>query len=215
MFLNAIILATSVSIDSLGIGITYGIRKTKISSVAKVILFCISLVVTSLSILIGNVISQIFPVAITKFIGVFLLVGMGIWIIYQAATTKEEVLPKQNKALPKTYHIFLKSLGITIQIIRNPISSDLDQSKMIDAKEACYLGLALSIDSICVGIGSSIMGISSFLFPILVATFQLIFLSFGIGIGKRVISSFPIPDNVWSIVSGLLLIGIGISRLFF
>ena len=215
MFLNAIILATSVSIDSLGIGITYGIRKTKISSIAKVILFCISFVITSASIVIGNVISQIFPVSITKFIGVFLLVGMGIWIIYQAITPKQEVLEKQSKSLPKTYHIFLKSLGITIKIIRDPISSDLDHSKMIDAKEACYLGLALSIDSICVGIGSSIIGISSFFFPVLVAIFQLIFLSFGITVGKRVISSFPIPDNVWSIISGILLIGIGISRFFF
>lgn len=215
MFLNAIILATSVSIDSLGIGITYGIRKTKISSIAKVILFCISFVITSASIVIGNVISQIFPVSITKFIGVFLLVGMGIWIIYQAITPKQEVPEKQSKSLPKTYHIFLKSLGITIKIIRDPISSDLDHSKMIDAKEACYLGLALSIDSICVGIGSSIIGISSFFFPVLVAIFQLIFLSFGITVGKRVISSFPIPDNVWSIISGILLIGIGISRFFF
>lgn len=215
MFLNAIILATSVSIDSLGIGITYGIRKTKISSIAKVILFCISFVITSVSIVIGNVISQIFPVSITKFIGVFLLVGMGIWIIYQSITPKQEVQEKQSKSIPKTYHIFLKSLGITIKIIQDPISSDLDHSKMIDAKEACYLGLALSIDSICVGIGSSIIGISSFFFPVLVAIFQLIFLSFGITIGKRVISSFPIPDNVWSIISGILLIGIGISRFFF
>ena len=43
MLLNAFILAISSSIDSLGIGITYGIKNTKISYLGKLILFSISL----------------------------------------------------------------------------------------------------------------------------------------------------------------------------
>ena len=41
MLLNCILLALSVSIDSLGIGITYGIKNTKISLIGKIILFII------------------------------------------------------------------------------------------------------------------------------------------------------------------------------
>lgn len=39
----------------------------------------------------------------------------------------------------RNYNFIIKSLGITIKIIRDPISSDLDGSKRIDLKEAIYL----------------------------------------------------------------------------
>lgn len=50
MLLNCILLALSVSIDSLGIGISYGIKHTKISKISNFTLFSISFIVTSLSI---------------------------------------------------------------------------------------------------------------------------------------------------------------------
>ena len=59
MLLNCILLALSVSIDSLGIGISYGIKHTKISKTSNFTLFSISFIVTSLSIIIGNTISSI------------------------------------------------------------------------------------------------------------------------------------------------------------
>lgn len=105
-------------------------------------------------------------------------------------------------------------MGITIKIIRDPISSDLDKSKKIDLKEAIYLGIALSLDSIGIGIGGSIVGLNSIMFPIFVASFQLIFLSFGIFIGKKIVSSIHLPKNIWSVISGFLLILIGIYKLF-
>ena len=55
MLLNCILLALSVSIDSLGIGISYGIKHTKISKISNFTLFSISFIVTSLSIIIGNI----------------------------------------------------------------------------------------------------------------------------------------------------------------
>ena len=40
---NSLILALSSSIDSFGIGITYGLKSTKISLLGKIILFVISI----------------------------------------------------------------------------------------------------------------------------------------------------------------------------
>ena len=42
MLFNCILLALSVSIDSLTIGISYGIKKTKIDNISNTILFAIS-----------------------------------------------------------------------------------------------------------------------------------------------------------------------------
>ncbi len=121
-------------------------------------------------------------------------------------------IPKLHK---KEYRFFIKFLGVTVQIIRDPSYSDFNNSNQIEAKEALYLGIALSLDSIGIGIGSSIMGLNTFLFPILVASFQLFFLSFGGYLGKKIKDISNIPENIWGIVSGILLIFVGISKIVF
>ena len=113
----------------------------------------------------------------------------------------------------KIYSFFIKFLGITIKIIKNPISSDFDYSNSIDSKEALFLGLALSLDSFCIGVGGSIIGISSMLFPLLIASFQLLFLSVGNFLGRKLNKLSHLPDNIWSIISGFLLIIIGLIKL--
>lgn len=216
MVLSYLLLATSVSIDSLGIGITYGLRNTKITSVAKVILFIISILITSFSVMIGTTLSVLFPESFINFMGCVFLLCMGLWVIYQALMRKNETTNELTflSDEPKIHQFFIRFLGITIQIIRDPISSDFDHSKKIDWKEAFYLGIALSIDSLCVGICSTMLGPSSFLFPVFVATFQLIFLSIGSFLGKKVSSSSSLPENIWTVLSGVLLICIGLSRFF-
>lgn len=222
MLFNILILAFSSSIDSFGIGITYGLRKIKLSYLSNITLFIISIIITSLSILIGKNLNYILPEFITSLIGSLLLILMGSLIIFQVINKKEKseistVLTAKSLSCSesqKIYQFFIKFLGITIQIIKDPISSDLDNSKKIDIKESIYLGITLSIDSFCIGIGSSILGISSILFPILVSVFQIIFLSLGRLFAIKVGQNTKIPDNTWNLVSGILLIFIGISKLF-
>lgn len=204
MLITIILLALSVSIDSLGIGITYGLRKTSLSTSAKFILFFVSLIVVAISVAFGYILISVLQANVIKIISVVLLCLMGILIIYEALNTNE-------KKEYKTHKIFLKSLGITIQIIRNPISSDLNNSKIIEKNEALYLAFALSLDSICVGITSPTFGIYSLLFPILVPLFQLIFLNIGILLGKKLVL-YNTSLKKWNIISGILLIVIGILR---
>lgn len=215
MLLNAFILAISSSIDSLGIGITYGIKNTKISYLGKLILFSISFLVSILSLLFGNIIKTIFPENFTKFLGSIILILMGIFICFQALkneSKKDSIKLESNTE--KIYSFFIKFLGITIKIIKNPISSDLDNSKIIDAKESIFLGLALSLDSLCIGIGGSIIGINFIIFPFLISVFQVVFLGLGTLLGRKIYKLNQFPDNIWSIISGILLVFIGFLRYF-
>lgn len=98
-------------------------------------------------------------------------------------------------------------------LIKNPDSFDLDNSKKIDSIEALYLGIAMSLDAFCVGIGSSVIGYNSIIFPLSVASFQVAFLSIGKYIGSKLASFSKISDKVWSIVSGIILIFIGIFKI--
>ena len=213
MFLTYLILAISSSIDSFGIGITYGIKNTRITFVAKLVVFLISLCISTLSISVGKFIYRLFPPFLCNIIGFLILILMGLFIIFQALRESKKTASSDENSQKRIYNLFIKSFGITIQIIKNPINSDLDNSKNIDGKEALYLGFALSLDSLCIGIGNAMLGMFSFIFTMLVAFFQLIFLSLGLIFGNKLKKVTNIPDNIWSIISGILLIFIGISKL--
>ena len=223
MLLHVILLSISSSIDSFGIGITYGLRKLKIGILSKIILFIVSIITTYIAVLIGKNVNYLLSPLITKILGAFILIFIGTIIIFNLITPNSNKKTKinnyklsTNKSMyieKKVYRFFIKFLGITIQIIKDPVYSDLDFSSNIDTKEAFYLGFSLSIDSFCIGIASSILGFGFVLFPILVAIFQLIFLSVGTLIGVKLSQISKIPSNIWNFISAILLIIIGITKL--
>lgn len=208
MLLNCMFLAFCVSIDSLSIGLTYGVRNLKITFNAKIVLFIVSVCITTISTILGVLICKVFSIHFSNIIACLLLCFMGFWMILQAITSKKEKVKKE-------YSFFIKFLGITIQIIKDPNYSDLNKSNKIETKEAIYLGTALSLDSIGIGISSSIIGLNTFLFPFLVASFQLLFITVGTYLGKKIKNVSNIPENIWSILSGTLLILIGLSKIVF
>lgn len=217
MLISSLFLAISSSIDSLGIGITYGIKNTTISYFGKVVLFSISFLVAIISLWFGSSIKNIFSSFITNLIGSSILIFMGLFIFFQSLK-KESKIPNYNISKcnneEKIYSFFINFLGITIKIIKNPTLSDFDCSNSIDAKEALFLGIALSLDSFCIGIGGSIIGMGSMTFPLFIASFQLIFLSIGNLLGRKLNKLSHLPNNIWSIISGLLLVVIGFSKFF-
>ena len=115
---------------------------------------------------------------------------MGIYICFQASKKEKD---SQN-------------------VFNSPISSDLNHSKIIEPQEALILAIALSLDSFCIGISGSMADINLSLFPFLVSAFQLIFLSLGSYLGIHIRNFCKLPSNIWSIISGLLLIFIGFLR---
>lgn len=214
MLLSTFLLSISSSIDSLGIGITYGIKNTSISNKGKLVIFFVSFIVTIVSLYLGNILKFIFPDFIVDYLGSFLFIIMGIFICFQALNKNKNIDNKKNKiSKTKTYSFFIKFLGITIKIIKDPISSDLDNSNKIDSKEAFFLALALSMDSLCVGIAGSIIGINTYIFPFLIGLFQVFFLGLGNFLGKKIYNFSSLPANLWSIVSGILLILLGILKI--
>lgn len=206
MFLQLLFLTLALSIDSLGIGISYGVRKIKFNPTSFLIISLISLSFSSLSLSIGSAISIIFSEKVTSFISILILIILGLFII-KKGLEKNDTIEKEKDV--KNYSVFIKCLGITINVIKTPSSCDLDNSMKIDPKEAFYLGIALSVDCIGVGIAaSSLLKIYANLFPAFIMLFQLAFLCFGMIIGKR-LKFKNLDESKLSILSGLILIFIG------
>lgn len=214
MFLQLLFLTLALSIDSLGIGVSYGVRKIKFSQFSFLIISLISLAFSSLSLSIGSAISIIFSEKITSFISILILIILGLFIIKKGLEKPEEKIDilKIDKEDKKVFSCFIKSLGITINVIKTPSSCDLDNSKKIEPKEAFYLGIALSIDCIGVGIAVSSLKIYAHLFPAFIMFFQLLFLYSGMFIGNK-LKLKKLNEAKLSVLSGIILILIGGLRI--
>ncbi len=210
MIFSLIVLAISLSIDALGVGLVYGLKKVRIPLSSKLVICLFSIIYAGLAIVVGKAFSYILPPIFAKILGITILSLMGIWIILQALL--KDAAEKSTK--PTLWEVAIKSLGITIQVIRNPMEFDFDKSGAIDTPESLLLGLALSVDAIGVGIGSALTGFYSPSIPFAIGIFQLIFLYMGTFLGQKVCLLQRINQKILSILPGILLIFLAIIRLY-
>ena len=185
------LLAISVSIDALGIGLSYGMRKSKIPLILNILIGFIVFSMCLIGFLIGNVLSMFFNDFILTLLGSFLLLILGSQIIIKEIIKNREI-KRRN----------IKYEGNEIY--------NLDE---ITFKDAIMLAMAISMDAMAAGISASLIGIKTMFFPILVMVAHVIFLNLGMFFGKNVKNISNIPQNLWSIISGILLILIASVKL--
>lgn len=175
-------LAIALSIDSLGIGLSYGIRRIKISALAMAIISVVTLVICVLAVFLGSLLPLIFSRELAVVLGAIMLAFIGGVIIYNSLKEKEEGEEKKkspDKEKRTVFSLVIKVMGITINIIKEPESGDMNKSNEIEAREAFYLAVALSLDSVGAAIGSGAIGTNPYLFAILICIFQTLFLVIG------------------------------------
>jgi putative sporulation protein YtaF len=210
MLFSIVVLAISLSLDALGVGIVYGVKQVRIPLSSKLIICFFSILYAGIALLIGKSLSRILSPILAKLVGISILGLMGIWIIIQALL-KESARNSTDETL---WQIAIKSLGITIQVIRNPLEFDIDQSGAIDTPESLLLGLALSVDAIGVGIGSALTGFYSPVIPFAIGFFQMVFLYIGSYLGDQVTMLNKINKKVLALLPGVLLILLALIRIY-
>ena len=186
MIFKCILLALSASIDALSLGITYGIKNTKMSKISNLIIFAIVFGASSISVLAGHYISILFSPTFSIFLGSSLLILLGGYNIYKA-----------------------------VNHINSNTNFDVDNSNNIDNKEATMLGAAVAVDASCVSLSSGVIGYGSIILPIFMAILHTFFINCGNFVAKSIIEKMNISKNTLSLLSGILLILIGISRIVF
>ena len=136
-----LLLSMSLSIDAFTIGTSCALGGIKASWKSRLIICAISVLIMGISIFCGEALARFISQEVAKYIGCGMLCILGIYIIFGS-------FARNKKPKRKSITLALKPLGITISIIREPSLCDIDKSNTIDSKEACYIGTALSIDSI-------------------------------------------------------------------
>ncbi|MFC6332583.1 MntP/YtaF family protein [Paenibacillus septentrionalis] len=234
-FASMAVLAIAVSLDSFGVGITYGLRKITIPLLSILIIACCSGGVIAISMQAGTWLSSyLSPVAASR-IGAVILVAIGVWALYQyyrgmherkngkmesQETERQAARSNEGEAVPEQaekesfasalFTIELKRLGLVIQILRKPQTADFDASGNISSSEALMLGIALSLDAFGAGLGAAMLGLHAIYTPLTIALCSAIFLVAGTMLGRK-LSHLPFIHYL-SGLPGLLLILLGFLK---
>lgn len=199
----SLLLAFSASLDSLIIGIAYGIKKIKIKLFINIIIAFIVTLGTFISMILGYVLSDFIPMTICNYVGAILLIAVGVWMLYDNL--------KNNTKSRESCNELMDSLDYEEILIKNK-TADFNNSGNIELKEAITLSLALSINNFALGIGASMSGISIPLTTIFTFIFSVLILIVGLKIGNSILSE--ILGKYSPIFSALIILIMGVIQLF-
>ncbi|GIN84670.1 sporulation membrane protein YtaF [Heyndrickxia sporothermodurans] len=201
--------AVSSSIDNLGVGISYGIRKIRIGLGANLLIAVICFLMSAAGITFGLWLSKVLPGMFPVIIGAFLLIIIGIRIMLLA-------VPRKNAA-SNVKNDYDQPLNSIEEILKNPELADKDKSGDISWWEAIVLGVALSANALTNGLGAGLLGFSALAISLTAAIGSFISVWAGVKLGAKLadvrIGKFTL-GQFGTLLSGAIILVIAINSFF-
>lgn len=205
--LESLLLVSSLCIDSFVASIAYGTSKIHIPCISKIIINLVCTSTLACSLLIGSIFKRFLPDNLPIILGFLFLMTLGIYRLFESIF-KSYITRCSKSNIPLTFKLF--DFHFVLQVYADEIKADFDNSKSLNIKESFYLGLALSLDSLAVGIGSSLCNINYAEVLILCFIIGITCVSIGVLIGKKFAQKLNL-DLSW--LSGALLILLALLRI--
>lgn len=204
---QSLILVLSLCIDTFVTSIVYSSNKIKIPVVSGLIIDTICSLFLAISLFFGYLIKDFIPINIASTISFLLLLILGVYRLFEAFF-KNLIKRYYDKGSPLTFKIF--DFKFILQIYADEIKADLDESKILSPKEAFFLAVALSLDSLTVGFGCS-LGTVNYLATVLLSFLVgALLLVLGGYVGKKISKNYNLNLS-W--LSGVLLIILAFIRI--
>lgn len=206
--LETLLLVLSISIDSFIASISYGTSKIKIplSSALIVDIICSSML--GLSLLAGSFLQNYISINAAKIFSFIILFLLGVYRLFEGLL-KSYINSKSKDLSPLKFKLF--DFNFVLQVYADEIKADFDKSKILTSREAIYLSIALSLDSLAVGFGSSLITINYMQVFIVSIIIGIIVILLGAHIGKKFVESTNL-NLAW--LSGVMLIILAFLRVF-
>lgn len=198
----SILFALINNVDNIGVRIAYSIKGIKMTIGKNLLISAITFFISGFSTYCGSALSGLINPKICSVFSMLLLSGIGIWFIADFYIKNMSKKKRPDKDSDKT----------VINIITDPEDPDIDNSKDIDFKEAAFLGISLSLNNIGGSLSAGMIGLSGLLIGFLSAAISFLTLLAG-----NYLTDLFIKINLSKkavIVSGLIMIAIGIKQLF-
>ncbi|OPX49316.1 sporulation membrane protein YtaF [Clostridium thermobutyricum] len=205
--MSIFILVISLILDSFVTSIAYGSDNIKIPNSSIILINFISALMLTLAILFGISLMNFIPEGLPNKISFVIFFSLGLYKLFEVLIKKYFKKFSLHKK-PLTFKAFDMNFALNVYIDEK--SADFDKSKAISLKESVYLSLALSLDSLAVGIGISFMQINYVLLIVLCFILGVLSFKFGILLGKKLVSKREINLS-W--LSGLILLLISFTKL--
>lgn len=203
----SLLLVLSISIDSFVASIAYGTNKIKIPFKSALIIDIVSALVLGLSLAIGSLIKDFIPANTAVIFSFIILLGLGVYRLFECIF-KGFILKRYTLQKPLTFKLF--DFKFVMEVYADETKADFDNSKTLSSKEAFYLSLALSLDSLAVGFGSSLIAVNLIEVIIICLITGIIAISLGVFIGRKFVEKVNF-DLSW--LSGTLLIILAFMRI--
>jgi putative sporulation protein YtaF len=201
--------ALAVSTDGFMVGVAYGVRKIKMPVLSMMIIFMASFTAVTISMIFGKGLTYICNPIVASHLGAAILIIIGTYYLVQAGWKKFYSREVDN-GVPLV-SLNLKSLGVVVQILKEPSSADFDCSGEIGSREALFLGSALAVDAFGAGIGLAMTGHNVLITAASVGLLRFILINIGLTVGKLMENERL--QNISPIIAGLILVSLGIYKL--
>jgi len=203
-----ILLSISSSLDNFGVGASYGLRSICIPLSLNLFIAFVNSCGTFFSMFFGRKISGFLQPTTAGYVGAFLLIGIGFWIIAMQPRSKkhaESSLPVSSVYHPGRGHTLFSRIS---SFIDDPFAAGIFCSGRVTMREGALLASALTLSNISTGLAAGMIGFS---LPLTTAA-AFIFNVIGISAGQKTghYSGARMIKGASGIASGLLLIVIGL-----
>lgn len=206
--LEAIMLASALSMDAFVSGFAYGSNKIKIPMLSVQIINVICSSILGISLLVGTVLKQYIPSWLTLIICFVILFTLGIIKLLDSVT--KSIIRKYNH-LDKEIKFSMFNFKFILNLYTDPEEADVDASKVISPMEASSLAIALSLDGMAIGFGAALGDINALAVFLCSLVTDAAAVILGCYIGNKIARKLSFNLS-W--LSGVLLIILAFLKLF-
>ncbi|MHB8758135.1 MAG: sporulation membrane protein YtaF [Bacillota bacterium] len=213
---SSILLAFALSLDSLGVGTAYGLRRLRVPVASVSLISLTSGAVFAVAMTLGRLVSTMAAAHLTRMAGSLVLVALGTWVVVQAWAERAAANGHPGAdGRVELASLYVRPAGLVIKILRDPMAADVDRSGTITQPEAVVLGLTLALDSAGAGFGAALAGWLPLWTPLFVAAAGFACLSAGLFIASRAAarSAALVERRVAGFIPGVVLLCLGFWRL--
>lgn len=204
--IESLILVSSLCIDTFVASIAYGTDRIKIPFYSNLVINFVCSLFLGIALALGGFLKDFLSPNTASVLSFALLLSLGFFRLFESFF-KTYVRKFSSVGAPLTFKVF--DFKFVLEIYANETKADYDKSKTLTLKEAVYLAVALSLDSLAVGFGSSLVSINHLQVVILSFVIGTCCLFIGVRIGKKFIEKV---DLNLSWLSGLMLIVLAFIR---
>ena len=189
-YLSFFFLLLSLSMDTFLAAVSFGIANIKVPIYSIITLSFINTLFLVVACFLGEYIKLWIPISMIRILSSFPFFILG----YLKIKTSKSLFQDNN----------------LISIYQRPQTADRDYNKKLSFSEMVFLAISLSIDNLTVGIGITIE--ENAYFYLFLLNFLLTLGAFLLG--TILFSKFSYNSNKLSFISGIILIFVGIYRMF-